>query len=73
MIENKRIVKWLEQELNYIRQLLDNFSKEELNRKIEGAWRKLKIDAGNEILKAMPIDTISTLEKGLPINYFEKI
>src|SRR5690606_7468090 len=41
---------------------------EYLNQGIKDIWERMKIIEGKEKLKAMPMDVISTLEKGMPIN-----
>lgn len=68
MIRNKRDAKRLESELNRIQESINRFSEESFNQKIHDLWEKMKIIEGKEKLKAMPMDVISTLEKGMPIN-----
>src|SRR5699024_54733 len=68
MITNKKDIKHLESELNHIQEKLDEFSVDNLNENIKAAWQQLKTNKGHDDLKTMPIDTISTLEKGMPIN-----
>lgn len=68
MIKNKRDVKHLVAELEKIRSNLDLFTEERFNQEITSLWDDLKLMEGNEKLKSMPIDVISTLEKGMPIN-----
>lgn len=68
MLKNKKDVKRLELELKLNQQTLSRFTKEYFDQKIKELWEKMKIRVGKENLKKMPIDTISTLEKGMPIN-----
>lgn len=68
MIKNKKDVKRLESELNYIQKNINSFTEDHFNQKINDIWKTLKINTGEENLKKMPIDTIATLEKGMPIN-----
>src|SRR5699024_10816749 len=58
----------LEQELNNIKIQINLLSEEYFNKKINEKWEELKTIEINMDLKAMPIDTISTLEKRMPIN-----
>jgi len=68
MIKTKRDLKRLESELNHIQDSLNRYSEDFFNQKINDLWKRLKTSAGDESLKTMPIDTMSVLEKGLPIN-----
>src|SRR5690606_16925269 len=68
MIRNKRDVNRLESELLQIQANINRFSEEFFNQEIKDIWEKMKISEGNEKLKSMPVDVISTLEKGMPIN-----
>ncbi len=68
MIRNKKDVRRLESELNHIQKSMNPFSEEYLNQGIKDIWERMKIIEGKEKLKAMPMDVISTLEKGMPIN-----
>jgi len=68
MIKNKRDVNLLKIELNYIQKCLALFTEDDFNQKINSLWEDLKIMEGNEKLKSIPMDVISTLEKGMPIN-----
>lgn len=68
MIRNKRDVKRLESELNHIPESINRFSEDYFNQGIKDLWEKMKISEGKEKLKMMPMDAISTLEKGMPIN-----
>lgn len=61
-------MKRLETELNHIQDHINHLSEESFNQEINDVWKTLKLQAGHKQLKAMPIDTISTLEKGMPIN-----
>jgi len=68
MIKNKKDVKRLEAELQSLLHHLHQFTEENFNQKIKDVWKKLQLHIGNENLKKLPVDTISTLEKGMPIN-----
>src|SRR5690625_1439950 len=68
MIKTKRDVKRLESKLHHIQDSLNSYSEDYYDQKIDDIWKRLKMSAGDENLKAMPTDTISVLEKGLPIN-----
>src|SRR5690625_4825946 len=68
MIKNKKDVNRLESELNYIQGNINSFTEDHFNQKIKDRWKILKENTGEENLKKMPIDAISTLEKGMPIN-----
>ncbi|MBW8347888.1 DEAD/DEAH box helicase [Bacillus sp. IITD106] len=68
MLKNKRGVKRLESELNHIRESINQFSENHFNQEIKDIWESMKRSEASEKLKAMPIDVISTLEKGMPIN-----
>lgn len=68
MIKHKRDVFRLENELKKMKQKINQVTEESFDEKILDIWESLKIEAANEKLKSMPVDTISTLEKGMPIN-----
>ncbi len=68
MLRNKKDVKRLENELRSIGSEIGSYSEERFDKDIKNLWQKLKIRVGDEQLKGMHIDTISTLEKGMPIN-----
>lgn len=68
MISNKKDVKRLESEVYHTQESMNNLSKNDFNNNIKDAWQRLKTNKGQEDLKTIPIDTISTLEKGMPIN-----
>src|SRR5699024_7556662 len=68
VIKNKRDVERLESELDQIQEHTHRLSEESFNRAIKNLWKQLKIKEGDRTLKTMPMDTISTLEKGMPIN-----
>ncbi|MBY7143065.1 DEAD/DEAH box helicase family protein [Virgibacillus sp. NKC19-3] len=68
MINNKKDVKRLESEVNHILENCNLFSEEHFNNQIKDAWQTLKRIKVRENVKTIPIDTISTLEKGLPVN-----
>lgn len=68
MIQSKKDVLQFEGELNGIRRELERFTENRFNEKIEEGWERLKLIAAREHLKTMPMDTISTLVRGMPIN-----
>src|SRR5690625_4576123 len=68
MIRNNRDVNRLEAGLNRIQESINRFSGDYFNQEIKDLWEKMKISEDKENLKAMPIDVISTLVKGTPIN-----
>src|SRR5690625_2432142 len=68
MIKTKRDLKRLESELNHIQDSLNRDSEALFNQKINDLWKGLKTSGGDDRLKAGAIDTMSVLEKGLPIN-----
>jgi len=68
MIQTKKDVLQFEWELNGIRRELERFTEKRFNEQIEDSWERLKFIAARERLITMPVDTISTLEKGVPIN-----
>src|SRR5699024_12407437 len=67
LIKNKRDVERLESELDQIQEHTHRLSEESFNQAIKSLWKQLKIQEGDKTLKTMPMDTISTLEKGMPI------
>src|SRR5699024_11641993 len=64
MIRNNMDVNRLETGLNRIQESINRFSGDYFNQEIKDLWEKMKINEGKEKLKEMPIDVISTLEKG---------
>ncbi|QUW23068.1 hypothetical protein JSQ81_05725 [Sporosarcina sp. Marseille-Q4063] len=68
MIQTKKDVLRFEGELKGIQKGLENFTENRFNEKIKESWEPLKFIAAKERLKTRPVDTISTLEKGMPIN-----
>ena len=68
MLRNKKDVKRLENELRSIGSEIGSYSEERFDKDIKNLWQKLKIRVGDEQLKSMHIDKISTLESGVPIN-----
>ncbi|MBS4217507.1 DEAD/DEAH box helicase [Bacillus sp. FJAT-49711] len=68
MIRNKRDLKSFVSELNRIQESIHQFSEDSFNQEINDVLERMKINEGAEKLKSMPMDVISTLEKGLPIN-----
>src|SRR5699024_3846802 len=67
MNRNNMDVNRLETGLNRIQESINRFSGDYFNQEIKDLWEKMKISESKEKLKAMPIDGISTLEKGMPI------
>ncbi len=68
MIRTKKDVLRFEAELIEIQQGLKDFNEEHYNENIKQQWERLKFIAARERLKTMPVDTISTIEKGISIN-----
>ena len=68
MIQTKKDVLRFEADLKGIQKGLESFSEDLFNEKIGESWERLKFNAASERLQSMPVDTISTLEKGMPIN-----
>ena len=68
MIQTKKDVLRFEAELKGIQRGLESFTEDLFNEKIVESWERLKFNAASERLQTMPVDTISTLEKGMPIN-----
>lgn len=68
MLKNKKDVQRLENELRNIGNKIESYSEENFDADIKKLWQKLKVRAGDAQLKSMHIDTISTLERGIPIN-----
>src|SRR5699024_7605946 len=68
MLRNKKDVKRLESELRSIDNKINGYSEKNFDEDIKNLWQKLKVRTGDAQLKEMHIDTISTLEKGIPIN-----
>ncbi|AOV07756.1 helix-hairpin-helix domain-containing protein [Sporosarcina ureilytica] len=68
MIQTKKDVLRFEGELNSIRREQMRFTETCFNEKIHESWEQLKFIAAKKQLQAMPIDTISTLGRGIPIN-----
>lgn len=68
VLKNKKDVLRLEREIDDIKTNINQYSDDYFNQKIEENWEILKEKEVIKNLKSMPIDTISTLEKGMPIN-----
>ena len=68
MIQTKKDVLQFEAELKGIQKGIQRFTEDLFNEKIGESWKRLKFAAASERLQSMPVDTISTLEKGMPIN-----
>lgn len=68
MLENKRDVVKLEDKINKMKITLNQYTEDFFNQEIMDHWEILKEINALNTLKSMPIDTISTLEKGMPIN-----
>lgn len=68
MFRNKQDIERLEHLLNRVQIRIDEFGEESFDQKIQDAWNQLKIKAGQDNLQKMHVDTLSTLEKRMPIN-----
>ena len=68
VIQTKKDVLRFEAEIKEIQRGLESFTEDIFNEKIAHSWERLKFYAASERLQTMPVDTISTLEKGMPIN-----
>lgn len=68
MLTNKKDVLRLESDMNHIKMNINHFSEDYFNQQIEEKWEKLREAEAESNLKNMPIDIVSTLEKGMPIN-----
>ncbi|MGX8790837.1 DEAD/DEAH box helicase [Oceanobacillus sp. M60] len=68
MVRTKQDVERLEADLNRIYDSIDMNSEELFNNRIKGIWQRLKTSSGNEQLKTMPLDTMLTVNKELPVN-----
>lgn len=68
MIKTKIDVLQFEYELKMIEKSLGRFTEAYFDQEITDCWERLKFLEARKRLETMPIDTLSTLEKGLPIN-----
>lgn len=68
MIQTKKDVLQLEAEINEMKRKSSDLTEANFNELIQENWDCLKQITAEENLKTMPVDTISTLEKGMPIN-----
>ena len=68
MINKKKDVIELESKLNSIEAELKSNDALKFNQRITELWQYIKEREADEKLKNMPIDTISSIEKGLPVN-----
>src|SRR5690625_2052561 len=68
LLKNKKDVLRLEREIDDIKTNINQYSDDYFNQQIEENWEILKEKEAIKNLKSMPIDTVSTLEKGMPIN-----
>lgn len=68
MLKNKKDVLQLQSEIDHIKLSIEQFTEEYFNQQIIRKWESLKERKALEDLQSMPIDTISTLERGMPIN-----
>src|SRR5699024_4412766 len=68
MINNKKDVIKIEKELASKTSELRKYDEDYFNPKISGLWQQVKTRIARDKLKEMHIDTISTIEKGMPIN-----
>ncbi len=67
-LTKKKDVSQFEATLHQMKEELDQYSEHHFNQPIKHTWETLKRNKAIEDLKSMPIDTISTLEKRMPIN-----
>src|SRR5690625_1415155 len=67
-IKNKKDILRLEDDINHIKTNANQFTEDYFNQRTIDNWGILKENQAIEDLKTMPIDTISTLEKRMPIN-----
>lgn len=68
LLKNKKDIIQLEQTLGQMKREISSMTEGEFLNKIRENWEILKNKARNEVLEAMHIDTLSTIESGLPIN-----
>lgn len=68
MIQTKKDILRLEAEIKEMKRKISYLTEANFNELIEENWVQLKRIVADENLKTMPVDTISTLEKGMPIN-----
>ncbi len=68
MIKNKKDVIKIENELVSKKAKLKEYDEDHFNPKISMLWQHVKTGIAWDKLKEMHIDTISTVEKGMPIN-----
>src|SRR5690625_2956590 len=67
-IKNKKDILRLEDDIKHIKTNANQFNEDYFNQRTIDNWGILKENQAIEDLKTMPIDTISTLEKRMPIN-----
>lgn len=68
LMKTKQDIERLEHLLNRFQIRLDDHGEEHFDQEIQDAWQQLKINAGQDNLQKMHVDTLSTLEKRMPIN-----
>src|SRR5699024_9458492 len=68
LMKTKQDIERLEHLLNRIQIRIENHREEHFDQEIQDAWQQLKINAGQDNLQKMHVDTLSTLEKRMPIN-----
>ena len=68
MIQTKADVLKFKKNLDLIQREIEGHTEDNFNEKIKENWERLKYNTARESLKTMPVDTISTLEKGMQIN-----
>lgn len=68
MITNKKDVVKIENELESMKSELNQYDEDHFNPRINELWQHVKNHIAQNNLKGMHIDTISTIEKGMPIN-----
>ncbi|CEA02522.1 RNA polymerase-associated protein RapA [Jeotgalicoccus saudimassiliensis] len=68
MIANKKDVTEIERRIDTIESKLKTYDEEKFDREITRLWQFIKERESNEQFKKMHIDTVSTIEKGMPVN-----
>lgn len=68
MIQTRKDVLRFEVELNEMKRKISYLTEADFNALIQESWDQLKKIVSEERLKTMPVDTISTLGRGMPIN-----
>lgn len=68
MISNKKDVIKIENEIESMKSELNKYNEDFFNPRINELWQHVKNHVAQEKQKDMHIDTVSTIEKGMPIN-----